>query len=126
MGKYFVNYRREDAGAEAARIRDRLSTIFGPANVFMDVDDLRPGQRFDQELAKALSQCNVFLAVVGARWYEFLYARAQAGGQDYVRDEIATALACNRCRHNRREFAATRRLLMRALSLLFQTMGHLN
>jgi hypothetical protein len=75
-GKIFVNYRREDAGAEAARIRDRLASSFGGANVFMDVDNLRPGQRFDKELTKALDGCDAFLAVIGSRWYELLYARA--------------------------------------------------
>src|SRR5262245_59150567 len=94
-GKIFISYRREDAAAEAARIRDRLATVFGPANIFMDIDELKPGQRFDQELAKALSTCNIFLAVIGPRWYDLAYSRAQAGGIDYVRQEIATALARN-------------------------------
>jgi hypothetical protein len=93
--KIFVSYRREDAAAEAARIRDRLTTVFGADNVFMDIDTLKPGQRFDQELEKALSTCDAFLAVIGPRWYDIAYARAQAGGHDYVREEIATALARN-------------------------------
>jgi hypothetical protein len=92
-GKIFINYRREDARSEAARIRDRLITLFGPGNIFMDIDDLKPGQRFDAELTKALSTCDAFLAVIGPRWYDIAYARAQAGGHDYVREEIATALA---------------------------------
>jgi hypothetical protein len=65
--KFFISYRREDAAAEAARIRDRLTTVFGPANIFMDIDELKPGQRFDQELAKALSTCSIFRAIT--RWY---------------------------------------------------------
>jgi hypothetical protein len=91
--KIFVSYRREDAAAEAARIRDRLTTLLGSDNVFMDVDALKPGQRFDQELSKALSTCNVFLAIIGPLWYDLAYTRAQADGIDYVRQEIATALA---------------------------------
>ena len=61
----------------------------------MDIDELKPGQRFDLELAKALSTCNVFLAIIGPRWYDLAYSRAQAGDHDYVREEIATALARN-------------------------------
>jgi hypothetical protein len=91
--KIFVNYRREDAGAQAARIRDRLVGSFGAANVFMDVDNLRPGQRFDKELTKALDGCDAFIAVIGPRWYDLLYARAQTGGHVYVREELGTALA---------------------------------
>lgn len=92
-GKIFINYRREDTRADAARIRDRLVSAFGATNVFMDVDNLMAGQRFDQELAKALGETDIFLAVMGARWPQILYDRAQAGGRDYVREEIAQALA---------------------------------
>lgn len=92
-GKIFVNYRRDDTRSDAARIRDRLAAAFGKQNVFMDVDNLLAGQRFDQQLAKALDGCDVFLAVIGARWQQTLYERAQAGGRDYVREEIAQALA---------------------------------
>jgi hypothetical protein len=43
-------------------------------------------------LAKALDACDVFVAVIGPRWYDLAYARAQAGDYDYVRSEIAAAL----------------------------------
>ncbi len=91
-GKIFINYRREDSRADAARIRDRLVAAFGAANVFMDVDNLMAGQRFDQELEKALVETDIFLAVMGSRWPQILYERSQAGGRDYVREEIAQAL----------------------------------
>ena len=42
--KIFVNYRRDDERAFAARVRDRLAQTFGSANVFMDVDNLMAGQ----------------------------------------------------------------------------------
>jgi hypothetical protein len=91
-GKVFVNYRRDDARDMAARIRDRLAATFGDANVFMDVDDLLAGQRFDKELEKALDQTDVFLAVIGPRWLELLAERQASGERDYVREEIAGAL----------------------------------
>lgn len=91
--KIFINYRREDAKADARNLRDRLSPAFGPANVFMDVDNLAPGQRFDQQLASALAKCDVFLAVIGPRWVESLAARQRSGERDYVREEIAAALS---------------------------------
>lgn len=37
-GKIFISYRREDAPGDARGICDRLSRIFGAANVVMDVD----------------------------------------------------------------------------------------
>ena len=92
-GKIFVNYRRDDAKAEAARLHDRLALSFGAAGVFMDVDNLLAGERFDLKLREALQETDVFLAVIGARWLSLLEARAASGERDYVREEIAAALA---------------------------------
>ena len=92
-GKIFVNYRRDDAKAEAARLHDRLAQSFGAGGVFMDVDNLLPGERFDLRLKEALAGTDVFLAVIGGRWLELLEARAESGERDYVREEIAAALA---------------------------------
>jgi uncharacterized protein len=91
-GKIFVSYRREDAPGDARGICDRLSRSFGAANVFMDVDRLLAGQRFDRELDKALAKCDVLIAVIGSRWMELLSDYAQQAKRDYVRDEIAAAL----------------------------------
>jgi formylglycine-generating enzyme required for sulfatase activity len=91
-GMIFINYRRGDERAMAARIRDRLATTFGDANVFMDVDNLMAGQRFDKELEKALAETDVFLAVIGPRWLELLAERQGSDEKDYVHEEIAAAL----------------------------------
>src|SRR5262245_31111317 len=90
--KIFVNYRRDDERSTAARIRDRLAGTFGAANVFMDIDNLKAGQRFDKELEYALAETDVFLAVIGPRWLELLTERQRSGERDYVREEIAAAL----------------------------------
>ncbi len=92
-GKIFINYRRDDAKAEAARLRDRLAQAFGSENVFMDVDNLLAGERFDVKLEEALADTDVFLAVIGARWLDLLEARAASGKRDFVCQEIAAALA---------------------------------
>jgi formylglycine-generating enzyme required for sulfatase activity len=90
--KIFVNYRRNDERTFAARVRDRLVQTFGEANVFMDVDNLMAGQRFDRELEKALSETDVFLAVIGPRWMDLLQGRQASDGRDFVHEEIAEAL----------------------------------
>ena len=92
VGKIFVNYRRDDERAMAARVQDRLAAIFGEREVFMDVDNLVAGQRFDRELQNALAQTDVFLAVIGPRWSELFLQRQAAGERDYVHEEIAAAL----------------------------------
>jgi hypothetical protein len=43
-------------------------------------------------LDKALAECDVLIAVIGARWMDLLSEHAQHGKHDYVRDEIAAAL----------------------------------
>jgi TIR domain len=91
-GKVFVSYRREDAPGDARSIYDRLCRSFGEGNVFMDVDRLLAGQRFDLELDKALAKCDVLIAVIGSRWMDLLSEYARHGRRDYVRDEIAAAL----------------------------------
>src|SRR5438045_1086829 len=89
-GRIFISYRRDDAPGEARGVADRLARSFGKSNVFMDVDNLLAGQRFDRELEKALSRCDVLIAIVGPRWTGLL-SRAN-GDRDFVRDEITAAL----------------------------------
>ena len=91
-GKIFVNYRRDDSRADARSIADRLGRALGAASVFMDVNALEAGQRFDLELEKALSQCDVFVTVIGPQWLDILKARASNHEPDYVRMEVAKAL----------------------------------
>jgi hypothetical protein len=91
-GKIFISYRRDDAPGDARGICDRLASKFGKTNVFMDVDNLLAGQRFDRELEKALSQCDVLIAVIGPRWMKLLSGHTRSGDRDYVHDEIAAAL----------------------------------
>jgi formylglycine-generating enzyme required for sulfatase activity len=91
-GRIFISYRRDDVADAAARLADGLAARFRRANVFMDVDHLLPGERFDQKLAEALSDCDVLVAVVGRRWMELLQERSVGPAPDYVRQEIAEAL----------------------------------
>jgi len=51
-GKIFISYRREDDPSAAARVRDALAARFGKASLFMDVDSLAAGQRFDEQPRK--------------------------------------------------------------------------
>lgn len=90
--RIFINYRRDDARGSAALLYEHLSRAFGVSNVFMDVDNVMPGQRFDQQFQRALAASEFFIAVIGPRWLDVLKAKQASGERDYVHDEIAVAL----------------------------------
>jgi hypothetical protein len=91
MTSVFISYRREDAGGHAGRLADRLIARFGGERVFMDVQDIYPGQNFQQAIEQTIARCDHMLAVIGPRWLQILQARA-ASGEDFVRHEISVAL----------------------------------
>jgi hypothetical protein len=63
-GRIFVNYRRDDARADARGIYKALVEKFGERGVFMDVRDLTAGQEFDAVIATELDRCDVLIVPV--------------------------------------------------------------
>ncbi len=68
MSKIFLSYRREDSAGVAGRIYDRLRDHFGRDAVFFDVDSVPYGVDFQEHIESVLSQCDVFLPVIGPHW----------------------------------------------------------
>jgi len=93
--KVFISYRRDDTGAMAGRIYDRLCSEFGRESVFMDVDTIPFGVDFREHIDSAVRQADVLLAVIGEQWLEVGQngKRRLQDPADYVRIEIETALA---------------------------------
>jgi hypothetical protein len=91
MTNVFISYRRDDTAGHAGRLSDRLVARLGAGRVFMDVEDIQPGQNFAQAIEQTLAHCDHLLAIVGPRWLEAIRAR-MASGEDFVRHEIAVAL----------------------------------
>jgi hypothetical protein len=91
MASIFISYRREDSGGHAGRLCDRLSARFGGDRVFMDIQDIRPGQNFATSIEETIATCDCVIAVIGPRWLETVRARLQSG-DDFVRHEIEAAL----------------------------------
>ena len=90
----FINYRRSDTG-EVGRLYDRLKQRFGAKNVFMDVEDLEPGQIWPNELKARISTCDAFLAVIGPKWLDIVHEREHKKvdpNEDQVEMEIVSAL----------------------------------
>jgi len=91
LANIFISYRREDSGGHAGRLCDRLRARFGNARVFMDLQDIAPGQNFAQSIDETIATCDCVVAVIGPRWIEAIQRRAP-GAEDFVQHEIAAAL----------------------------------
>jgi tetratricopeptide (TPR) repeat protein len=92
-GNIFISYRREDSAAYAGRLCDYLNRLVGPERVFMDIEDIAPGQRFLKTIDDTIARCEIALIIVGPRWAEILRQRAQEAQKDFVCHEIESVLA---------------------------------
>lgn len=92
MTNVFISYRRDDAAGHAGRLSDRLIARFGADQVFIDVDDIKPGQDFEQAIEQTLGHCEFLIAVIGPRWLSELNERA-GNPHDLVQREICLAMA---------------------------------
>lgn len=92
--RVFISYRRSDSRDVAARLSDRLTVAAAVKSVFLDVDDIAPGEAFPDRLERALAECDVVLALVGRDWAAPLPGGGSriARDDDFVRLEIARAL----------------------------------
>jgi hypothetical protein len=94
-GNIFISYRRDDTAAWAGRLHLALQKHFRPAQLFMDVDNIKPGADFVKALDDQIAKCDVLLAVIGKDWTK---ARKETGERrlddpdDFVRIEIESAL----------------------------------
>jgi hypothetical protein len=94
----FISYRRDDTEGEAGRLYDDLVRAYGDDSVFMDVAGIQPGLDFRKAIDTNVSGCGVLLAVIGPTWATITGtdgSRRLDNPNDYVRIEIATALARN-------------------------------
>jgi hypothetical protein len=95
MASIFINYRRDDVPGAAGRLFDYLALKFPRRSLFMDVDAMKPGMDFAEQLDIQVAQCQVLLAVIGPHWLD---AKDKAGQRrvdaekDYVRIELRSAL----------------------------------
>jgi hypothetical protein len=88
-----LSYRRDDSAGHAGRLAEHLCSEFGPDHVFMDVQDIVPGQDFTQAIENTISACQVVIVVIGPRWVADLKQRG--GRDDFVLHEVSVALRRN-------------------------------
>lgn len=92
----FISYRRDDARVIADRLYQRLLRRFGEQQVFLDSYSIDLGLDFPTVLERKLARCNVTLVIIGERWLNCEDSgrnRRIDDPGDYVRFEVATALA---------------------------------
>ncbi len=90
----FISYRREDAAAYALLLRDHLRECFGKDRVFMDIGSIAVGVDFSREIIRAVSGCDILLALIGRNWLAITDDKGRRridNPGDFVRIEIGTA-----------------------------------
>jgi TIR domain len=93
--KIFINYRREDTRHAAGRLCDHLIEHFGKDQVFMDIDQIDPGEDFVEVINRKVATCDIAIVMIGPNW---LHATDASGKprldheDDFVRMEIVAAL----------------------------------
>ena len=75
MESVFLSYRREDSAGYAGRLAEHLGSEIGPEHVFMDVQDIVPGQDFAQAIENTISACQAVIVLIGPRWVADLKQR---------------------------------------------------
>jgi TIR domain len=97
----FISYRRTDAGWPANLFANKLRTVFGSDQVFLDVRSIEAGEDFSEEIRSHLERAAVLIVLVGKSW---LFVQDQFGRRrldhqdDWVHREIRTALEHEFCK----------------------------
>ncbi|UVJ42657.1 toll/interleukin-1 receptor domain-containing protein [Pseudomonas sp. LS1212] len=90
----FISYRRVDSIAYARLIADGLAEYFGAERVFIDLEDIQPGERFLQRITDTLARCRAVVVLIGPGWLTAARdgQRRLDDPKDIVRHEIVQAL----------------------------------
>lgn len=94
----FISYRRDESRHAAGRLAEDLAQVFGVDAIFRDIEGIDPGVDFSSSLERALGSCVVMLVLMGPRWIDISDAQGRRrldDPQDWIRQEIATALSRN-------------------------------
>lgn len=94
--KIFINYRRADSQTAVEALRAHLLRYYPEDYIMVDVYELLAGQNFVRTLYERVSECDVFLAIIGPNWLTIeddnSPIRRIDKENDWVRTEIRIAL----------------------------------
>ncbi len=91
MASIFISYRRRDSGFASRFIAEQLKQRFGKHEVFLDVDKILPGDKWESEIRKHVGLCGVALVVIGENWFKVDLEASKPQG-DFLRLEVAELL----------------------------------
>jgi hypothetical protein len=80
--RVFISYQREQDGFGAvaqlrARLQNELKLRDRSATVFTDINDLKPGDNFPDELREQLEEADVFVACLSSGWLQSEWCRRE-------------------------------------------------
>lgn len=89
----FISYRRRDSAAFAARLRDRVESVFRD-QVFLDVSGIDAGDDYVDKLAATVRGARAVVAVIGPNWAHGGSEASKRLGEpgDFVTAELAAAI----------------------------------
>lgn len=94
----FISYRRADSAGFTISLYKELNAVFRH-RIFKDIDSIPPGADFRREIENRLTDCRIVVVVIGRQWASIANEAGQKrlfDPQDFVRLEVATALAQNK------------------------------
>lgn len=97
--RLFLSYRRDDTAGRAGRLFDGLTQRLGAGSVFQDVASISPGVDFESAVRNSLADTDASIVVIGSEWATLTGSdgiRRLDLQDDYVRQEVAAALASGR------------------------------
>src|SRR3712207_2070580 len=78
----FISYRRQEASYLAGWLHDSLALNFGAANVFLDIDSIKPGMTFFEAIDQAITDLTILLVLIGPNW-----STVNTAGRSRIYDE---------------------------------------
>ena len=94
--RVFISYRTSDGADKATALARDLEGLFGSEQVFLDKEDLAPGARWRDEIARALTRSPILIVLVTPNYFGAVDANGQRcvdRDDDPARDELRAGIA---------------------------------
>jgi TIR domain/Polyketide cyclase / dehydrase and lipid transport len=91
----FLSYRRGSASGSTGRLYDAMIARLGESSVFMDIDNIQPGDDFVEVLDRTLAACRAVVVVIDREWLDVRDRQGRRrldNPRDFVRLEVENAL----------------------------------